>query len=71
MTDPASVLKCEVDNLIQQQIATLKQPRPLTPLELADHHTRSQKILALFREIDRKKRVLDGEHNSIYPHSSA
>jgi len=52
MTDPAPVLRREVDALIQTQIATLKQAKPLTGLELADFRARSEKIRALFETMD-------------------
>lgn len=52
MTDPAPVLQREVDALIQTQIATLKQAKPLSGLELADFRARSEKIRALFKTMD-------------------
>jgi len=55
MTDPAPVLRREVDALIQIQITTLKQAKPLSGLELADFRARSEKIRALFKTMDVSK----------------
>jgi len=52
MTDPATVLRREVDALIQTQITTLKRSRPLTEFELADFRARSERIRALFETLD-------------------
>jgi len=52
MTDPAPVLRREVDALIPTQITTLKQAKRLTDLELADFRARSGKIRALFKTLD-------------------
>jgi len=49
MTDPASVVRREVDSLIQTQITTLKQRRPLTDFELAHFRARSEMILPFSR----------------------
>jgi hypothetical protein len=60
MTDPAPVLRREVDALIQKQITTLNQAKPLTESELADFCARSEKIRALFKGMDLSK-PLPGE----------
>jgi len=57
MTDPAPVLRREVDALIQTQITTLKQAKPLTEFELADFRARSEKIRALFKKLDLNNRL--------------
>ena len=49
MTDPASVVRREVDSLVQTQITTLKQQRPLTDFELARFRARSEMILPFSR----------------------
>lgn len=73
MTDPAPVLRREVYALIQTQITTLKQAKPLTELELADFHARSEKIRALLQTIDLSK-PLPGKpvrkRKIAYPHAS-
>jgi hypothetical protein len=55
MTDPAPVLRREVDALIQTQITTLNQAKPLTESELADFRARSEKIRGLFNAMDLSK----------------
>ena len=55
MTDPASVLRRELDVLIQTQITIFNQARPLTDVELADFRACSQKIRALFKVMDLSK----------------
>lgn len=42
MTDPASVLRREVDAFIEVQITTLNQAKPLTEPEPADFRARSE-----------------------------
>lgn len=44
MTDPAPVLRREIDALIQTQTTTLKRAKSLGELELADFSGRSEKI---------------------------
>jgi len=53
MTDPAPVLRREVDALIQIQITILNQARLSD--ELADSRVRSEKIRALFKASDLSK----------------
>jgi hypothetical protein len=55
MTDPASAIKRQVDDLIQLQISTLRQSSSMSPSDLTEYHTRSAKIRILFRELDRRK----------------
>jgi len=52
-TDSASVIKREVDRLIDLQIETMKQESPLTPAQLCEYHLRHEKIRTLYRELDR------------------
>ena len=50
MTDPASVVRRELDALIQTQIMTLNQAKPLTELGLASlrlKHVRKSRLSAL------------------------
>jgi|SRR5215469_4409875 len=49
MTDPASVVRREVDSLIQTQITTLRQQRPLTYFGRAHFRARSEMILPFSR----------------------
>lgn len=53
MTTPASAIKEEVRVLIDVQIATLRQPAPLTPSQLLEYRHRAEKIKTLCRELDR------------------
>ena len=55
MTDPASAIKRELDNLITQQIATLRRKAALTNEDLEEYHTRSVKLDILFRELDQSR----------------
>ena len=55
MTDPAPVLRRELDAHIQTQITTLNQAKPLTESELADCRARSEKIRVLFKTMDLSK----------------
>lgn len=52
MTDPASALKKEAFQLIELQIDTLRRQGNLAASDLADYHTRSDKIAQLYRELD-------------------
>lgn len=54
MTDPAAVIKVQVDDLIELQIIALKSS-PLTSSELADFHLRSAHLTRLLRELDLAK----------------
>ncbi len=53
MTTPASAIKDEVWELIEDQIATFGQPSRLTPSELAECHNRAERIRLLGQELDR------------------
>jgi hypothetical protein len=62
MTDPAPAIRHEVQELIQLQIDTLKLESSLTPSQLWEYHSRSQRINALYRELDQIGRErLDSE----------
>ena len=54
MTDPASVLRRQLDDLIQAQIRILSQPGPLTVSELSAYRSRHNQISTLFSEIDKE-----------------
>ncbi len=51
--DPASAIKHEVSELVQLQIHIFKQPSSLSSSQLHDYHTRSERIIALYSELDR------------------
>ena len=57
MTDPASAIKCEVHQLADRQIETLRQPACLTTSELSDYRVRSETITRLYRELDQIRRT--------------
>jgi hypothetical protein len=57
MTDPASVLRRQLDDLIQAQISILSRPGPLTVSELSDYRSRHNQITTLFYEIDKEPLV--------------
>ncbi len=52
VTDPASGIKHEVQQLIQLQIDTLRLESSLTSSQLWEYHSRSHRITALYRELD-------------------
>ncbi len=56
MTDPASGISHEVQHLIQLQIDTLRLESSLTSSQLWEYHSRSQRITALYRELDQIRR---------------
>jgi hypothetical protein len=56
MTDPASGIRHEVQQLIQLQIDTLRLESSLTSAQLWEYHSRSQRITALYRELDQIRR---------------
>jgi hypothetical protein len=56
MTDPASGIRHEVQQLIQLQIDTLRLESSLTSAQLWECHSRSQRITALYGEIDQIRR---------------
>jgi hypothetical protein len=57
MTDPASAIKCEVDDLVEQQILTFRQRSSLTSSELDEYQQRADQIRILFRVLDKRKPV--------------
>jgi hypothetical protein len=71
VTDPASDIKHEVQELVQLQIGTLKQESSLTPRELWEYHSRSERITALYRELDQIGRTrLELERKNRFLNSS-
>jgi len=56
VTDPASGIRHEVQQLIQLQIDTLRLESSLTSSELWEYHSRSQRITELYRELDQIRR---------------
>jgi len=52
VTDPASGIRNEVQQLIQLQIDILRLESSLTSSQLWEYHSRSQRITALYRELD-------------------
>jgi len=72
MTDPASAIKRQVDDLIQLQIMALNQSSSLSASELAEYHDRHSKISRLVRELDRSKTLPDypvhkSKHRLLHP----
>lgn len=55
MTDPASAIKRQVDDLVRLQIIALRQSSPLTGSQLMEYHARFVEINRLFGELDRTK----------------
>jgi hypothetical protein len=53
MTDPASAIKNEVDQLIKLQIRTLRRESSLETTDLLDYSVRAQRIKTLYQELDR------------------
>jgi len=53
MTDPASAIKNEVDQLIELQIQTLRQGSCLGTTDLLDYSVRAERIRTLYQELDR------------------
>lgn len=53
MTDPATAIKCEVFQLIDQQIETLRREGHLTDSDLDQFRLRSGKISNLYQQHDR------------------
>ena len=53
VTDPAFPIKREVLQLVDVRIDTLRREGCLTTSDLADCHTRSEKITELYHQIDR------------------
>jgi len=57
ITDPASAIKREVDQLIDLQIETLRRDSSLNSSELLDYSARSRRIRSLYGELDRMGRA--------------
>ncbi len=57
ITDRASAIQREVDQLIDLQIATLRDESPLTSDQLMDYHLRFEIIQELYRELDQINRT--------------
>jgi hypothetical protein len=57
MTDPATAIKREVLQLVDRQIETLRHEGRMTDSALVDYHTRSEKIIQLYQEMDRMGRT--------------
>lgn len=53
MTNPAVAIKNEVQQLIEVQIQTFKQPASLSASQLNEYQHRSKKIKVLYEELDR------------------
>jgi hypothetical protein len=53
VTDPASTIKREVFELIDLQIAALRQPSSLGPSELQNFRVRAERLRTLYEELDR------------------
>jgi hypothetical protein len=49
MTDPASAIKRGLQQLVDLQIQTLRQPSSWTTSDLLDYRVRSKKLLVLYR----------------------
>jgi hypothetical protein len=56
VTDTASGIRHEVQQLIELQIDTLRLESSLTSSQLWEYHSRSQRITALYRELDQIRR---------------
>jgi hypothetical protein len=53
MTDPASTIRREVNQLVELQIQTFRQESSLTSSDLLDYSLRAGKIRTLYQELDR------------------
>jgi hypothetical protein len=53
MTDAASTIKNEVDQLIELQIQTLRRGSSLKNTDLLDYSVRAERIRTLYQELDR------------------
>lgn len=52
-----SAIQQEVRQLIDRQIETLQQRKPLSPSDLLEYHARARKIAGLYGELDRTVRT--------------
>ena len=57
ITEPASAIKREVLQLIDLQIATLRQQSSPDSFQLEDFRARSERLRGLYEELDRKSVV--------------
>jgi len=57
ITDRASAIKFEVDQLIDLEIKTFRQKSSLTSDQLLEYHLRFERIQKLYRELDRINRT--------------
>jgi len=72
MTDPAAIIKRQLDVLISQQIVALRQPASLSSTDLQEFETRSAKINILYKELDRRKPLPKAVHRSkVHVHPAA
>jgi len=53
MTDPASTIRRELNQLVELQIQTFRQESSLTSSDLLDYGLRAGKIRTLYQELDR------------------
>ncbi|MGA8443104.1 MAG: hypothetical protein WB762_06785 [Candidatus Sulfotelmatobacter sp.] len=67
MTNPVFTIKHEVEHLVEIQIDTLRKPSLLTSLDLDEYHSRSQRIAALYRQLDT---ITRNRFNKIHPRTS-
>jgi hypothetical protein len=67
MTHPALAIKNEVRHLIEVQIDMLRKQSSLTPAELVEYHSRSEKIASLYHKLDSiARRHFDDLHPKIF-----
>lgn len=52
MTDPGFLIKNEVQRLVDVQIDTLRKPSSITSSELDEYRSRSERISALYEQLD-------------------
>ncbi|MFZ0797055.1 MAG: hypothetical protein WCA27_17520 [Candidatus Sulfotelmatobacter sp.] len=52
MTDPAFAIKNQVQQLVDVQIDTSRKPASLTSSELDEYRSRSERIYALYDQLD-------------------
>ena len=57
MTTPAIAIRNEIRKLIHEQIEKFGRPVPLTPAELYECHSRTERIKQLGQELDRVGRM--------------
>jgi hypothetical protein len=52
MTDPAFAIKNQMQQLVDLQIDTLRKPSSLSSSELDEYRSRSERISALYEQLD-------------------